>query len=1612
MALVGFLLLTLLVQQWAGNVLLSGTGNGKVYAQEAYGVQSAEMDASVGASEEAMTGEEEAGAAETYAEETASETYSETGSEEGLQDPAAGPAIEDENTGAYEDPEPSDEEYPEEDIPQLPESVVVPRQEEVILPDQAEETQNPSGVQDYGQGSYTQPDEQYTWNTDQTGQTGFTDIFSSGSDQGSEILVIEPSSSDAVAGQSGTGNAADQFTIGAASSTVSPEDIVIFGEDDVLTGAVGAPAEGSTGSMTVNIKWLDYDESVIEPDSSSLPYRVALTLQKMTGNDVSTARDVTAAEYSYNLTRNAERSSWTATWSSLPYREGENYTVRVAPSEDYEFVTEVQAWDLSGDTARWDTSLVLQLKEPEEINVTAELRCYPMEGKTLSDSDLPYSIPVTLYQKEGGSAVLTRAEDADGNELEPVTFYRNSHYNSTTKSIDYYYWRGDFKNVPNKADITYVPKADELPAYFREDSNRVTGKTKADGIKVEVVYTYIQERITMPVKVEWYLKDGETLDTNSSSEVDTVTVYLDRPDGSQYGDINVSADADGNWLNSFYNVPKLDDKAQDIAYTIRADDKGDYSCEDVIMLGESLSDGFLVKYVKKIDNTPTPTPTVAPTSTPTPTPTVAPTSTPTPTPTVTPTNTPTPTPTPTNTPTPTPTSTPTPAPTSTPTPALRQPYVASFDRCNVTLSVSRDGRFVFSSPATLSMRPGDFYDVNRTGDIGATENYGDALINGDQQIVPEFLWWTKDTNGNPVPRQGWQFGVSSRTIITQPQSSTITIYVRFKEQIWSAASKTFVDNGTVQDVPFVLNYTVLPVSMSPTPTPISTATPTPTPTPVPAIAQGVEITRTLRANGIESPVYAELETVYVSFFADPEHTQLVEGSTLAFDYNYASTVTQALELPPGTYYPAETDEQGSPVESGDYTHDLPETITVAEDEVNTVEYSAVYDELPDGFFMAGSLRIIKEVQDDAGNPVEVDGTFHFFISTPDNITEPASVYVTDTEPTVTLNGESSGFTDVMVMFTEDVTEVELLVTETVIEGDAGSVYSDSPVITDNGLVKVSMEESGVDEVTVINIWSPASPDPTNTPTPTVSPTPISSTPTPPTPTAEPTPTDSPEDDDLTPTPTPSQRPPYIASFNRCKVTLSESHEGIFVFTSPATIAMLPGDFYDVNSSGDYGAVNTYGDALINGDQQIVPDFLWWTKDTSGNPVPRQGWQFGISSRTKITEPQKGTITLYVRCKEQTWSAASKKFEDNGTVQDVPFVLNYTVLPSIEQGVVINRTLRKNGIESPVYAESETVYLSFFTDPDCTQLVEGSTLTFDYKDTYSAMQVLGLEPGTYYVSETDEDGLPKESADYTHNLPTTITIEAGEVAKVGYDAVYDELPDGLYLASRLRIIKEVQAEDGTPVNVNGTFQFTVFTKDDPEKVATDYLTDPKPVIVLNNQNINSTDVVVKFTSDITEVELLVTETLEGDAGSIYDSPVITGNGEVKVSMEENGEGEVTVINILKSSPADPTKTPTPTPTVSPSPTPTAEPTPTDYPEKDDTPTPYVQPTRYITTYPQTVSTNTARTTYVTAVPQTVQNTTTAQTARTADDTSVTLYILLLAAGSLVIMVAAAKKKHTS
>jgi len=251
----------------------------------------------------------------------------------------------------------------------------------------------------------------------------------------------------------------------------------------------------------------------------------------------------------------------------------------------------------------------------------------------------------------------------------------------------------------------------------------------------------------------------------------------------------------------------------------------------------NLADGQVIDPTE----TPTPTPSTPPTNTPTQTPTVTPTrapgstNTPTPTPTKTITNTPRPTVTGTITVTPSvspvltvttyPSITITTVPVTITTTPARDPYIASINRCSVTLS--RDGH-TYNTPAELTMRVGDYYEVNRTGDYGAVNTYGNNLIDGDQQYVPYFLWWSKDANGNPIPQSEWQFGIRSSTVLRQSVTDNITLYVRFKRQYWSSSAKQFVDDGTTVDVPFQIRYTALP---NVTTTPAITVTITPTSSP-------------------------------------------------------------------------------------------------------------------------------------------------------------------------------------------------------------------------------------------------------------------------------------------------------------------------------------------------------------------------------------------------------------------------------------------------------------------------------------------------------------------------------------------------------------------------------------------------------------------------------------------------------------------------------------------------------------------------------------------------------------------------------------------------------------
>jgi hypothetical protein len=284
-----------------------------------------------------------------------------------------------------------------------------------------------------------------------------------------------------------------------------------------------------------------------------------------------------------------------------------------------------------------------------------------------------------------------------------------------------------------------------------------------------------------------------------------------------------------------------------------------------------------IKIIPLLINTPTPTPTGAPTLTPTPTPTEFPTLTPTPTPTIT--NTPTPTATPTDTPTPTPTitltgtptvtptptitntptatptitptptftNTPTPTPTTTPTPT---PVTTSTPTPTPTLIPISCGNF-FAGGATTSSsqiltRLLDLSSASNGYTISILYNAFDrpdrfAVYEVGGTLVVSSGWVGSDYNypgpwnpsGNPSGSISFIYDSSkSYQLVVDMSSANPSNYV---DDTWNITvnciAPTPTPTPTITPTPTVTNTPTPTPTITNTPTATPTITPTPTPTP-------------------------------------------------------------------------------------------------------------------------------------------------------------------------------------------------------------------------------------------------------------------------------------------------------------------------------------------------------------------------------------------------------------------------------------------------------------------------------------------------------------------------------------------------------------------------------------------------------------------------------------------------------------------------------------------------------------------------------------------------------------------------------------------------------------
>ena len=620
--------------------------------------------------------------------------------------------------------------------------------------------------------------------------------------------------------------------------------------------------------------------------------------------------------------------------------------------------------------------------------------------------------------------------------------------------------------------------------------------------------------------------------------------------------------------------------------------------------------------------TPTTAPTIVPETTPTAAPTTVPEATPTTTPTTVPETTPTAAPTtvPEATPTVTPETTPTAVPETTPTitpgttvtvtptetPGPRRPYIPPITDCTVT-----------GLEEPLEFRPNVFHEFQANG-ASAEDKYS-PLIAGDGRWVPAY-WSMREVEGKK--ETAWKIGVEDG----MNRDAEFTMYVFFRLFTWNGSEWVITNREEHISVPFkAASYEETSPAPSITPSAEETVTPTPsitpsaeetvtptpsitpsaeeTVTPTPSLTPGPEVTATpVPTQGPETdtatllvtrklewgedhrPLCAMDEVAYVSLFTDENFDNLaataavkaktVDASTLEMIYlNVSEASVMFTNISPGTYYLAETDEDGVIMESDEYTTDLYDgrhVIKVQAGDQGAVEYTNTYITWPYGYYIEGRLRIEKYVVDENGAPLPVDDTFAAELYLDEDMMEYADEYVSEPEVMLGMEGNSSTSADLTVYLTDESPELTFYISELVPDETDDGEYV--PTISNDGAVTVSMDDIETPVVVITNQWIGNRIPGTATPTPRpATPTPRPDTPTPTPRPGTPTPTPRPG------TPTPTSRP-GTPTPTPMTVTVTPTPIRITVTVTPAYVITripysLPGDgtVYTNQTSG--GTVN-------------------------------------------------------------------------------------------------------------------------------------------------------------------------------------------------------------------------------------------------------------------------------------------------------------------------------------------------------------------------------------------------------------------------------------------------------
>ena len=190
-------------------------------------------------------------------------------------------------------------------------------------------------------------------------------------------------------------------------------------------------------------------------------------------------------------------------------------------------------------------------------------------------------------------------------------------------------------------------------------------------------------------------------------------------------------------------------------------------------------------------------------------------------------------------------------------------------------------------------------------------------------------------------------------------------------------------------------------------------------------------------------------------------------------------------------------------------------------------------------------------------------------------------------------------------------------------------------------------------------------------------------------------------------------------------------------------------------------------------------------------------------------------------------------------------------------------------EYSIILDGASFYVALFADESLTQRISDvRSITFGKNQSRSSVEFQGLEPGDYYVAETDAEGNILQSGAFENGVFMPEYIQGnqvsfsgtGETAQFAFNNQFVTLPDGYYISGQLTVTKSVLDKDGQAMNSGETFYAGIFADPDYTTLSDAVLQNIIP-LEMNGSSSSSQTVEVAVPHTGEAITLYVTEVLE-------------------------------------------------------------------------------------------------------------------------------------------------------